>query len=229
MSELKQYIITNKTELKQFMNVADNNLTNLCLTTWVPMDLIILKNFPNLRKLTLDGKFTSFENVLNLEHLEILNISLKAVEYTDLEKIMTPKLKHLEIHNMQKLNDLSFIEKAENLERLYLENLPSIKTFPKFNKVYSLKLYELHKIENIENLKTSKIKYLDLTLCADKISATEVANILMDMEKLEKVDFYYIDRNCRRTGTIENKLRKCERENIIAEKGMFNYVNWLKL
>lgn len=227
--EFKQYIITNKAELKEFMNVTDANLTNICLTARVPMDLMVLKNFPNARKLTLDGKFTGFENIVTLESLEILEIRLEAFEYADLEKLMTSGLKHLEIHDMRKLNDLSFIEKAENLERLYLENLPGVKVFPNFQKIYSLKLYELHKLENLEALKTSAIRYLDLTLSADKISATEIANILMEMEKLEKVNFYYVDRNCRRTGAIENRLVKCGRENLIAEKGMFDYVNWAKL
>lgn len=38
MSELKQYIITNKAELKEIMDVTDVNLTNICLTARVPMD-----------------------------------------------------------------------------------------------------------------------------------------------------------------------------------------------
>lgn len=229
MSELKQYTISKKAELKEFMNVTDDSLTNLCIWAWVEVDLSVLKNFPNVTRLHLMGKFTGFENITLLEHLDTLELTLEAFDCADLPKLMTPKLTFLALHNMRKIDDLSFIGKAENLERLYLENLSGVKAFPNFGKIYSLKVYELHKLENLESLKTSEIRYLDLKLCADKITATETANLLMEMPKLEKVDFIFMDRNCRRATAMENRLIKCGREDLIAPKGMFDYVNWVKL
>jgi len=229
MSEFKQYTISKKAKLKEFMNVTDDTLTNLCIWAWVEVDLSVLKNFPNVTRLNLTGRFTGFENITLLQNLDTLELELEAFDCADLPKLMTPKLTFLSLHNMRKIDDLGFIEKAENLERLYLKNLPGVKAFPNFGKIYSLKVYELHKLATLESLKYSEIKYLDLKLCADKISATEAANTLMEIPKLEKVDFVFMDRNCRRATAMENRFIKCGKENLIAEEGMFAYDNWVKL
>ncbi len=229
MPECEQIIISNKEDMCKINQLDADNITSLHIySRKLATDLSFIKNLTNLKRLSLCGQFLNY-NCISAMTLDTLIIRLDKFEYSDLEEMMTDKLKHIEIADMRKLEDLSFIQKAINLEKVYLQSLSAVKVLPDFGKIYSLKIYEMHKLENIDSLINSKIKYLCLTLIADKISGTKIADTLLKMSELEKVDFNFIDRSCRRTDVIENRLSKYNRQDLIAEKEFMYYDNWIKL
>lgn len=206
-----QFILTNKNDVCEFENNADEKITDLCLTSnKFKTDLSILKSYPNLKHLTLIGNFDCFEFIQNLEHLETLILYLNNAEYLDYEELMTDKLSRLDIHDSRKISDLSFIEKAKNLKKLFLCSLPKVTALPKLSEIYFLKIYELHKVTNIDSLINSKIQYLDLTIFADKISGTNIAKALTQMKEIKKAYIDLIDRGGRRDEVIKNYLKKFE-------------------
>ncbi len=210
-----QFILTDKKDVSELENEIDDKMTSLSIySDKFQLDLNILSLCPNLRNLMLVGKFSGFEYVHNLNYLDNMKLYLKDADYSEFDKLMTDKLKNLEICNTRKISDLSFIEKAKNLRKLYLCSLPSVTVLPKFNEIYALKIYELHKVENFNSLTDSEIQYLDLTLFADKISGTRIADTLMQMKYLKKVGFN-VDRNGKREDIIENRLKKFGREDLI--------------
>lgn len=161
------------------------------------------------------GDFGNYQFVRNLHLIESLELYLRNADYSEYESLMTSKLNRLDIRETREITDLNFISKAVNLKRLYLNDLPNVTSLPEFNEISVLKIYGLHKLNNIESLVNSKIQYISLALCADKISGTKIADTLIKMKELKKVDISHIDRGGRRDEVIENRLKKYNLQNLI--------------
>lgn len=142
-------------------------------------------------------------------------------------ELLTDKLEYLALLEMRKLADLSFIEKAAGLKKLYLMSLPAVEKLPDFGKMpnlYGLKVYELHKLNDIESLTRSNIKYLALTLAADKLTGTKLADVLLRMEKLEGADMSLDRSSVRRETVLENALKKVGKAELLnIDMGMANW------
>lgn len=144
------------------------------------------------------------------------------------EGLLTESVEYLEVKEMRKLSDLSFIERASGLKKLYLMALPAVEALPDFGKLpnlYGLKIYELHKLNDIECLARSSIRYLDLTLAADKLSGTKIADVLLRMECLERFSGI-LDRSYKRDDVLENRLNKAGKSDIWNN---FDMDEWLRL
>lgn len=211
-------------------------------------DLSLLADYPNVEKLFLNGDFANVDGVSELKRLNRLVLVLSAS--VDLSGVRAPKLKSLSLHDrlnngfegllcesleylelleMRKLADLSFIEKAAGLKKMYLCSLPAVEKLPEFGKLpnlYALKLYELHKLNDIESLTRSNLRYLDFALIADKLSGTKLAEVLLGMERLEWAHLIPDRSSDRRYNVMENRLRKAGREQLLAYCDM---EKWRKL
>lgn len=212
-----QYILTDKNDIFELKKMPENKeITNLCLTSnRFKTNLDILGLYPNISELTLIGDFGNYQFVRNLHLIESLELYLRNADYSEYESLMTSKLNRLDIRETREITDLNFISKAVNLKRLYLNDLPNVTSLPEFNEISVLKIYGLHKLNNIESLVNSKIQYISLALCADKISGTKIADTLIKMKELKKVDISHIDRGGRRDEVIENRLKKYNLQNLI--------------
>ncbi|MGN1110194.1 MAG: hypothetical protein ACI4QY_00970 [Oscillospiraceae bacterium] len=205
---MASYIISNKKDLNIFGNKVDVDMTMLSITAHIEVDLSVLKLYPQLKELNLYGKFTGYEYTSSLEHLESLKISGTIIA--------------------NRLSDLGFIEKIPNLKKLWIEGLSSVVTLPVLNNIYALKIYELHKIENLEILLDSQLRFLDLCLCADKVPATKIAEILSKIDTLEKVGVK-IDRGGRKEEVLRNQLIKLGKKHLIDDDGILYAKNWENL
>ncbi len=212
-----QYILTDKNDIFELKKMPENKeITNLCLTSnRFKTNLDIFGLYPNISELTLIGDFGNYQFVRNLHLIESLELYLRNADYSEYESLMTSKLNRLDIRETREITDLNFISKAVNLKRLYLNDLPNVTSLPEFNEISVLKIYGLHKLNNIESLVNSKIQYISLALCADKISGTKIADTLIKMKELKKVDISHIDRGGRRDEVIENRLKKYNLQNLI--------------
>ena len=212
-----QYILTDKNDIFELKKMPENKeITNLCLTSnRFKTNLDILGLYPNISELTLIGDFGNYQFVRNLHLIESLELYLRNADYSEYESLMTSKLNRLDIRETREITDLNFISKAVNLKRLYLNDLPNVTSLPEFNEISVLKIYGLHKLNNTESLVNSKIQYISLALCADKISGTKIADTLIKMKELKKVDISHIDRGGRRDEVIENRLKKYNLQNLI--------------
>ena len=212
-----QYILTDKNDIFELKKMPENKeITNLCLTSnRFKTNLDILGLYPNISELTLIGDFGNYQFVRNFHLIESLELYLRNADYSEYESLMTSKLNRLDIRETREITDLNFISKAVNLKRLYLNDLPNVTSLPEFNEISVLKIYGLHKLNNIESLVNSKIQYISLALCADKISGTKIADTLIKMKELKKVDISHIDRGGRRDEVVENRLKKYNLQNLI--------------
>ena len=207
-------------------------------------DLGFLAEYPNVETLFVNGDFADVDGISRLTRLTDLTLRVPC----DLSKVNVPTLKRLSVYGqiggllltenieylalmeMRKLADLSFAERASGLKKLYLMSLPSVETLPDFGKLpnlYALKMYELHKLNDIESLTRSNIRYLSASLIADKLSGTKIAEVLLNMEHLEKAGITP-DRNGRRDTVLENRLKKAGRESIL-EPSLTMMRNWQRL
>lgn len=210
------------------------------------VDLSLLRDYPNVETLYIDGDFANVDDISSLKSLNRLiirltsDISLEKLSIPGLkslslyrhlnegfEGLISEKLEYLEIMEMRKLNDLSFIEKAIGLKKLYLMSLPAVEKFPDFGKMpdlYGLKVYELHKLNDVESLTRSNIKYLALTISADKLTGTKLADVLLRMEKLEGADMSLDRSSVRRETVLENALKKVGKAELLnIDMGMANW------
>ncbi len=206
---MASYTISNKKDLSVFNNLVDMDMTMLSIMAHIEVDLSILNHYPNLKSLNLYGKFTGYGHISSLEYLENLKIS----GY---------------IPTIRKFSDLSFVEKIPNLKKLWLECLPSVILLPNLHNIYALKIYELHKIGNLDALLDSKLHFLDLCLCVDKISATKIAEILSKIDTLEKVGII-LDRSGKKEEVIRNQLIKRGKGHLIDDDGVLYGENWNNL
>lgn len=201
-------------------------------------DLSLLADYPNIEKLFLNGDFANVDGVSELKRLNWLVLVLSAS--VDLSGVRAQRLKslslherlnngfegllcegleYLELYEIRKLTDLSFIEKAAGLKKMYLYSLPAVEKLPDFGKLpnlYALKLYELHKLNDIDSLTRSNLRYLDFALVADKLSGTKLAEVLLGMERLEWALLIPDRSSDRRYSVMENRLRKAGREQLLA-------------
>lgn len=210
-------------------------------------ELSLLADYPSVEKLMLIGDFASVDDISSLKslnrlvfHLEsdtplnslripgLKSLSLNGRLCGGWENLLTESLEYLELSDIRGLSDLSFVEELKGLRKLYLNALPAVEKLPDFGKMpslYGLKIYELHKLNDIESLTKSAIRYLDLTLAADKLSGTKIADVLLRMEHLERFSGK-LDRSHKRDDVLENKLIKS------GKSGLLNYFDmeeWLKL
>lgn len=210
-------------------------------------ELSLLSDYPNVEKLIVSGEFTNVDNINSLKSLNWLCLyleantplgGLKIPSLTSLslskklcegwENLLTENLEYLELSDIRGLSDISFIEGLTGLKKLYLNALPAVEKLPDFGKMpslYGLKIYELHKLNDLESLARSSIRYLDLTLAADKLSGTKIADVLLRMERLERFSGK-LDRSHKRDDVLENKLIKS------GKSGLLNYFDmeeWLTL
>ncbi len=171
-------------------------------------DLSFLGKYPNIRTLFINGDFANVDGISELKLLNRLTIRLTSnAEFTNVfvpglkslsvyerlnhgfEGLITDGVEYLELMEIRKVSDLSFVEKASRLRKLYLMSMPAVEKLPDFGKMsnlYGLKIYELHKLNDIESLERSAIRYLAVSLAADKLSGTRIADVLLRMEHLER-------------------------------------------
>ncbi len=209
-------------------------------------DLSMLGGFPNVRSLFVNGDFANVDGISQLKELTALTLRIPAA--VDISGVRAPKLKslsayqqinegffglltenieYLELMEMRKLADLSFVEREAGLKKLYLMSLPAVEKLPDFGKMpnlYGLKVYELHKLNDIESLTRSNIKYLALTISADKLTGTKLADVLLRMEKLEGADMSLDRSSVRRETVLENALKKVGKAELLnIDMGMANW------
>ena len=211
-------------------------------------DLSLLEDYPNVERLFLNGDFANVDDISGLKSLSNLTIrltsdtalnnlyipSLKSLSvYNKLnsgyENLLTEDLEYLELMDIRGLSDLSFIEKLSGLKKLYLESLPAVERLPDFEKMpnlYGLKIYELHKLGDIESLTRSNIRFLAITLAADKLSGTKLAEVLLSMESLERLSCMLDRSGGKRDQVLENRLNKAGKLDIWND---FDMKEWLSL
>lgn len=210
-------------------------------------DLGLLKSYPNVETLILSGDFANVDDISSLRSLNELvihissdtplnnvripglkNLSVYEGLNDGFEELLTERVEYLELKEMRKVSDLSFVEVLSGLRKLYLMSLPAVEKLPDFGKMpnlYGLKIYELHKLNDIESLTQSVIRYLDLTLAADKLSGTKIADVLLRMECLERFSGI-LDRSYKRDNVLDNRLKKAEKSDI---RDNFDMDEWLRL
>lgn len=210
-------------------------------------ELSFLTDYPNVEKLILSGEFANVDDINSLKKLNWLclyleantplgglkipaltSFSLRKKLCEGWEKLLTESLEYLELSDIRGLSDISFVEELTGLRKLYLNSLSGVEKLPDLSKtpsLYGLKIYELHKLNDLEILAKSAIRYLDLTLAADKLSGTKIADVLLRMEHLERFSGT-LDRSHKRDDVLENKLEKA------GKGGLLNYFDmeeWLTL
>lgn len=226
-----------------------NSVADLYFYADKKSDLHLLHQYPNIEKLVLSGKISEVDSLLELKHLKELKLygfsgtdfisvkelSLKVIHVVNcaigenFSALLSESLEYLHLGNIKKMEDLTFVEKATGLKKLYIEDTPWVEVLPDFSKLkklYALKLYGLHKLNNIESLVDSNIEYLAFTLVADKFSGTKFAEIILQMKSLKQADMYLLDRSDRRLPALKNRLAKEGKEHLLAK---FDYDDWIKL
>ena len=244
-------IIIGKNGMTLDMNgLTPSNVTNLFVVADIKSDLHLLAEYPNVETLLLSGKFTEVDSLLCLKKLTDLNIgAFTGVDFSPLKGLPLKKIKitscsmdenfselfsesveYMHLYNIKKAKDLSFIEKAPMIKKLYLESISAAETLPDFKnlkQLYALKLYELHKLNDMEKLADSSIEYLDFALVADKLSGTQLADILCRMRSLKQADMHLLDRNDKRYPVLKNRLTKEGRADLLGEKS--DYDAWMEI
>ena len=212
-------------------------------------DSDFLKEYPNVETLFVNGELANADGISTLKKLSRLilllpaNVDLSGVRAPELKSLsvykqinpglsalLTDKIEYLELLEMRKLSDLSFLEDVRSLKKLYLCSLPAVEKLPDFGKLphlYALKLYELHKLNDIESLTRSNLRYLDFALVADKMSGTKVAEVLLQMKRLEKAAMILDRSSDRRYNVLQNQIRKAGKERILDAN--FDMNTWREL
>ncbi len=210
-------------------------------------DLSLLKDYPNVATLFLNGDFANVDDISTLRSLrgltvrlnpdislnnlyipELKSLSVYDKLYDGIEGLFTEGLEYLELMEIRKLSDLSFIEGLGGLRKLYLMSLPAVEKLPDFGKMpnlYGLKIYELHKLNDIESLTRSEVRFLAMSLAADKLSGTKIAEVLLNMKRLERASMT-LDRSGNRGSVLENRLKKAGKSDIC---NYFDMSEWLRL
>lgn len=210
-------------------------------------DLSLLEDYPNVEILFLNGDFANIDDISRLKSLS--NLTIRLTSNTSLNNLYIPGLKSLSVYNkfndgfdnlltesleylelmeIRGLSDISFVERLAALKKLYLMSLPAVEKLPDFGKMpnlYGLKLYELHKLNDIESLTRSNIRFLAITLAADKLSGTKLAEVLLSMGSLERLSCM-LDRSGKRDDVLDNRLKKAGKSDIWND---FDMKEWLRL
>ncbi len=229
----------NAEEVTYLRVYADNKRANLDF----------LSEYPNVETLFVNGDLANVDGISALKLLGRLilclpaDVDLSGVQAPSLKSLsayeqlnpgfsslLTDKIEYLELMEMRGLADLSFVERAVSLKKLYLMSLPKVEKLPDFGKLpnlYGLKLYELHKLSDIEVLTRSNLRYLDFALVADKLTGTKIAETLLQMKCLEKAAMILDRSSDRRYNVLENRMKKAGKEHILDAN--FDMNQWLKL
>ena len=220
--------------------MTPERVTDLRIYSGKKNDLSLLSDYPNVTRLFLQGDFTSIDTAGGLRQLSRLclypsgPVDCAALSGLSLRELVICRhmAEHIEeIGALRRLSDLSFLEEAGSVEKLYLHGLPAVEALPDFAalpSLYALKLYELHRLSDLESLTRSQIRYLAASLIADKVTGTKLAGTLLAMPKLERADLTFVDRSgSRRYTVLENQLRKAGRLDLLAA-GM-DYQAWERL
>lgn len=211
-------------------------------------DLGILRDYPNVETLFINGDFANIDDISSLISLNGLTIRLtsdtplnnlyisglkRLSVYERLndgfENLITESLEYLELMEIRKISDLSFVERASGLRKLYLMSLPGVEKLPDFEKMpnlYGLKIYELHKLIDIESLTKSAVRYLAVSLAADKLNGSKIADVLLRMEYLERASMILDRSSNTRYNAIEKSLKKSGRAELLSS---FDMSEWLRM
>ena len=141
---------------------------------------------------------------------------------------LSDNLLQMRISENRKIKDLSFLEKAPHLQKLDLRNLPGITTLPlsKLPQLSALRISGLHKLTDLEPLAQSNIQYLDISLSADKVSATRMADVLLRMPLLKTLNVGLFSLvQCKKSPLIRRQFEKAGRGDTLT---LFSggYENW---
>lgn len=202
-------------------------------------DLSFLKEYPNIRKLFINGDFANVDGISALKSLNWLIVCMRSdADFTNVKipgltelsvynklnkgipELLTEGVEYLSLMEIRGLSDLSFIENAKGLRNLNLMSLPSVEGLPDFGKMPCLEwlaIYEMHKLCDIESLTRSTIKKMSFILAADKISGTKLAETFLRMEKLEGVDVCPDRSDRRRYNAVQKQFSKVGKLDILLE------------
>lgn len=231
--------IDKKETTVDLLGTKPEDVTYLCVySNDKKTDLGFLREYPNVETLFVNGDFANVDGISELKRLNRLilvlfaDVDLSGVCVPELKsltayhqinngfaELLTENVEYLELLEMRRITDLSFIEKAKGLKKLYLCSMPAVEKLPDFGKLpnlYGLKLYELHKLNDIDSLTCSNLRYLDFVLVADKLSGTKLADVLLGMERLEWAHLIPDRSSDRRYNVMENRLRKAGREQLLV-------------
>jgi hypothetical protein len=137
------------------------------------LSLAVLKAFPKLRELFLEGHHKDFQVVSELIELERLNLC--SITLPDLSPLVPLRklwslwvglggtknlrllrdfkaLKYLELWAILGLTDISSIECVPTLEELFLQDLPRVETLPDFKQLTSLRRITFKNMKGIHDL-----------------------------------------------------------------------------
>jgi len=142
---------------------------------------------------------------------------------------LSDNLMEMRISDSQKIKDLSFLEKAPHLQKLQLANLPGIKTLSALSKLpelSALHISHLRQLSDIDFLTQSNIQCLDISLSADKISATRMADVFLRMPLLKtlRIGLFSLVQD-KKAPIIRKKFEKAGRGDILTNFSD-GYDNW---
>ena len=132
---------------------------------------------------------------------------------------LSDNLLQMTISENRKIQDLSFLEKAPNLQILNLYNLSRITTLPlsKLPHLSVLHISGLHKLTDMESLARSNVQYLNIKFSADKVSATRMTDVLLRMPSLKALNIGPFNRvQCKKTPIIRRQFEKAGRSDVIT-------------
>lgn len=115
-----------------------------------------IKALENLQKVILRSVSTANLNYLSgLKQLWSVDIKLGGIkDFTALKTL--PNLKYLEIWQVRKLTDISFITDLIPLQYLFLQSLPNIIALPELNKLINLRRVYLENLKGLKRLDSLK-------------------------------------------------------------------------
>lgn len=230
--------------------LAPEEVRYLSVTGERCVKLSFLTEYPNLERLTLNGKFEGAEMLAKLPRLEWLSlwlsspsdwngISLQSLRGLDLRGErngdVTPLMSgitYLHLEEMRKIEDITpLMTPAKHLQKLYLQSLPSLRVLPElepFHDLYALKLYELHKLDDLSALSRSRLRYFAASLIADKLSGGALAKAVLDIPMLERAALRLVDRSERRYNAIYKAFSDARAAALLDDE-ISNMTTWLSL
>ncbi len=216
--------------------LAPEEVRYLSVTGERCVKLSFLTEYPNLERLTLNGKFEDAEMLAKLPRLEWLSlwlsspsdwngISLQSLRGLDLRGErngdVTPLMSgitYLHLEEMRKIEDITpLMTPAKHLQKLYLQSLPSLRVLP-----------ELEPFNDLSALSRSRLRYFAASLIADKLSGGALAKAVLDIPTLERAALRLVDRSERRYNAIY-KAFSDSRAAALLDDEISNMTTWLSL
>lgn len=136
-----------------------------------------LSRFKNLEHLYLEGQINGLQEICHLKNLQkivLRSITTKDLNFLqDLEYLWSidiklggiknfsaliklPNLKYLELWQINKLSDISFISELKSLQNLFIQSLRNIEALPSFDKNQSLRRIYLENLKGLKDLTSLK-------------------------------------------------------------------------